>query len=170
MQRRILILFLVFGLAGVASAAVNIIGYLYSEEIEPVQVDSVYMLGGLTGSWFLTPGWSVNAGETDTFEFPEYPEWPSTIIVCAFIAGIPVLYSIDRPRPDSWYDFEPPFEQVRVMFHIGSAVKEKNQPLVIEPTSMPVNSIATNQLLLNLTQNRQIEIINPLGQTVRTLP
>lgn len=155
------------GLTGLANA-VNIIGYLYTEEIEPVRVDSVYMLGGLTGICFPTPGWTVNAGETDTFEFPEYPEWPSTIDVFAFIAGMPILYNIDHPRPDSWYSFEPPFEQVQIQFHLVSAIEEEKRPY--QPTAIPLAGIMTNQLLCSFIQNHQIEIITPTGQIVRNLP
>ncbi|MEO0049643.1 MAG: hypothetical protein ABIK42_00665 [candidate division WOR-3 bacterium] len=168
MQRKVLIVVCLFGLTGLASATVNIIGYLRSEDIEPVQVDSVYMLGGLTGSWFPTPGWTVNAGETDTFEFPEYPEWPSTIKVAAFIAGIPILYTIDRPRPDSWYSFEPPFEQVQVQFHPISAIEEGKRPYQNAALFPP--TIVNNQRLYSFLQNHQIEIITPTGQIVRNLP
>lgn len=146
----------------------NIIGYLYTDEIEPVRVDSVYMLGGLTGAWFSTPGWTVNAGETDTFEFPDYPEWPSTFKVAAFIAGIPILYNIDRPRPDSWYSFEPPFEQVQIQFHLVSAIEEEKRPY--QTVVLPHAGITTNQLLYSFIQNHQIEIITSTGQIVRNLP
>lgn len=168
MQRNVLIIVCLCVLTGLANAAVNIVGYLYTEEIEPVRVDSVYMLGSLTSVWFLTPGWSVNAGETDTFEFPEFAEWPLSITVTAFIAGMPILYNIDRPRPDSWYSFEPPFEQAQIQFHPVSAIEEGKRP--DEPSPFPLASIITNQLLYSFTQSHQIEIITPTGQIVRTLP
>jgi hypothetical protein len=161
----VLVTLLVLGLAGFASAQMTITGYL-TTEMEPVQVDSTYLEYGSVQNWFPTPGWNANPNETATYTFPDFPGWPAIIQVAATVAGMPVIQRYYRPEQDTWYAFEPPFEQIKVKFHGELGIEEETTigfPL-------PVSGILTNQDLYRVVNNNPVEIISAAGQICRSLP
>ncbi len=165
MRKRVLLSLLLIGLVALATAQWNITGYLTSE-MEPVQIDSA-MLSGVGNVWVPTPGWMVNPGETDSFNFPSYPSWPAAIKLAAFISGEELMIDIIRPEQDSWYEFQPPHEQIRVRFtgYVGmEEINGQNQVWTKLPTLLTNNIISRTGMLASG------EIINASGQVVRSLP
>uniref|UniRef100_A0A7V3PUQ7 T9SS type A sorting domain-containing protein n=1 Tax=candidate division WOR-3 bacterium TaxID=2052148 RepID=A0A7V3PUQ7_UNCW3 len=164
MNRTVLTLVLTLGLAAIAFAQMNITGYLYSEMM-PVEVDSVYFEYGTNQTWFTTPGWMVNPGETDTFAFPEFAGWPAIIKVQLLAGGMPVYDSLYRPLPDSWYALRPPNDQIKFKFHGETGVQEFT-PLNLN-TDLP--GIVNYVMFLNLINRSQAEVVDYLGRKVSTL-
>lgn len=157
-MKKLFVLATLLTLAGVAPGQMQVTGYLTSE-MEPVEMDSVFLLYGSSQVWFPTPNWTANPGETTSFSFPDFPGWPAIIKYSGSVAGMPVFDSLYRPVADSWYPFLPPHEQVKIKFHgEGSGIEE---PAVV---------FATPLLLNNLLSDPKVEVLNPAGIRVRSLP
>jgi hypothetical protein len=159
LNKTVLTLGLIIGLAGIAPAQMNITGYLTSEAM-PVEVDSVYFEYGSTRTWFLTPGWNVEPMEIDSFAFPEFAGWPAIIKVQLFAAGMPIYDSLYRPVPDSWYALRPPNEQIRFKFRGYTGIQES--PRLNAGRAGVVNY----GMLVNLLNCPESEVVNYLGQKV----
>ncbi|MGQ9678513.1 MAG: hypothetical protein ACUVUD_04455 [bacterium] len=158
LKERLFIALIVLGMVTFTIAQWRITGYI-TTETEPVQVDSVSFLYGSNETWFLTPGWEANPGETTEFRFPEFAGWPAVIKYSTSVAGMPVYDSIYRPVSDSWYSFPPPQDMIKIMFH-GQTGIEENSPMLIPGSAMLTNL---------LTDPRRV-ILNSSGMVVRSLP
>ncbi|MGQ9707371.1 MAG: hypothetical protein ACUVUR_00650, partial [bacterium] len=170
MRKLLVLLSTLVILATPASAGWAVFGVIQADTDSSLTIDSTrfFMPGGeeLT---YPTVGWHAEPGALDTFVFPDLPEWPGLIMSFAWIGTLPVIQPIPEPVSDSWYSFQPPFEQAKQMFHGVLGIQELPGPVQAQPVPI-LPGVLTNQALNNLASNRQIEIINPLGQTVRTLP
>jgi hypothetical protein len=155
LKHKFFIVLIALGLVTLSTAQWQITGYL-TTETEPVEVDSVYFFYGSTGTWIPTPGWAANPGETNQFQFPEFPGWPAIIKYSANVAGMPITDSIYRPVSDSWYSFPPPFDLVKIKFVGQTGIEE-----------IP-GAIAFPAMLNNLLANTGIEILNASGMVVRS--
>lgn len=157
MKQKFFITIIALGLVTLTTAQWQITGYL-TTETEPVVVDSVYFFYGSSGTWIPTPGWEANPGETNQFQFPEFPGWPAIIKYSGMVAGMPISDSIYRPVNDSWYSFPPPFDLVRIKFTGQTGIEETP------------GMIAFPALLNNLLADARIEILNASGMVVRSRP
>lgn len=163
MKRTVLSAFLILGLAGIASAQMNITGYVYPE-VMPIEIDSVYFEHGAVQQWFRTPGWNANPQETTSFTFPEFAGWPAIIKMVFNAGGMPGFDSIYRPQPDSWYQLRPPNEQIHFKFH-GELGIQEHRPAAI--SGILPGIISWHQLSLLSAPN--LEIVNHMGQHVNSL-
>jgi len=156
--------------AAPASAGWAVFGVIQGDVDSSVTVDSTrFLMPGGGEITYPTDGWYAAPSALDTFVFPDLPDWPQLIMSFAWIGTLPVIQPIMEPVSDSWYPFQPPFEQAKQMFHGVLGVQEMPGPFETQPVTS-LSGILTNQMLHNLARECQIEIINPLGQVVRSFP
>ncbi len=156
--------------AAPASAGWAVFGVIQGDVDSSVTVDSTrFFIPGGGEITYPTDGWHAAPSALDTFVFPDLPDWPQLIMSFAWIGTLPVIQPIPEPVSDSWYPFQPPFEQAKQMFHGVLGIQEMPGSFEAQPApSLP--GILTNQALKNFAFNNHLEIINPCGQVVRSFP
>jgi hypothetical protein len=151
-----------------AAAQVVVTGSLETA-IEPVDVDSAFFAFGGQDTWFLTTGWHANPEQTIQFAFPPFAGFPDTIRLAARFSGTPVTKEIDGPSRQTWYRFDAPHDQTRVMFESPSAVGEGSRgPAFPYLTVSP--SLVRDAAVIRSSGGGLLELADAAGNTVRTLP
>lgn len=170
MKRLFVLLTTLIIFAAPASAGWAVFGVIQGHPDSTIIADSTrFIMPGGEEITYATSGWQTAPNAVDTFVFPDLPDWPQLIMTFAWIGTLPVIQPIMEPVSDSWYPFQPPFEDAKMMFHGTLGIEETPNPLDAQSV-LPLPGIITNQALRNLANKSQIEILNPCGQVVRSLP
>jgi hypothetical protein len=89
------------------------------------------------------------------------------LMVSAFVEGQPILQTIPQPERDRWYNFDPPFEQVRVLFHELSGVAE--QPAHTGRAELSVQpAVIRDAAVIRAGGTGLVEIFDAAGNVVRS--
>jgi hypothetical protein len=158
---------LLLAVAQPAPAQIVITGSLETA-IEPVDIDSAYFAYGGQDTWFLTTGWHANPEQTIQFEFPPFTGFPDTIRLAARFSGTPVTRDINGPERQTWYQFDPPHNQTRVMFDAPSGIEEGRRDLAI-PYLTVSPSLVRDAAVIRSSGGGLLELVDAAGNAVRTL-
>ena len=151
---------------GTAQADVSIRGVLEAGP-QPFAVDSVFMDAGTVQRWFPTAGWSASPMSQDTFNFPPFERWPDMLMISAFVEGQPILQTIPQPERDRWYNLDPPFEQVKVMFQQLSGIEER--PACAGRAGLSVQpAVIKDAAVIRAVGTGLVEIFDAAGNVVRS--
>jgi hypothetical protein len=149
-----------------AAAQVVLTGSLETA-IEPVDVDSACFAFGGQDTWFLTAGWHANPEQTIQFVFPPFAGFPDTIRLAARFSGTPVTKEIDGPTRQTWYQFDPPHDQTRVMFDAPSGIEEGGRDPAF-PCLTVSPSLVRDAAVIRSSGGGLLELVDAAGNTVRT--
>ncbi|MEO0005106.1 MAG: hypothetical protein ABIK49_03795 [candidate division WOR-3 bacterium] len=170
MKNLFVLLTAIFVFTAPAFAGWAVYGVIQGHPDSTIIADSTrFMIPGGQEITYPTPGWQTAPNALDTFVFPDLPDWPELIMTFAWIGSLPVIQPIMQPVSDSWYPFQPPFEDAKIMFHGTLGIEEAPNPIGAN-SALSLPGILTNQALKNLARNNQMEILNPCGQVVRYFP
>jgi hypothetical protein len=156
-------------LAAMQSAAAQIVTTGYLEAVvEPVDIDSAYFEHGGQDTWFLTTGWHANPEQTVEFGFPPFAGFPDTIRLAARFLVWPVTVEIYQPNRQTWYPFDPPHEQTRVMFDAPTGIEEGRQDPA-GPYLAVCPSVVRDAAVIRTSGAGLLELVDAAGNAVRTL-
>ena len=149
-------------------AQVVVVGYLTAGP-DPVTIDSARFQYSPEDTWFLTPGWHSEPLTTDTFEFPLFAGFPTTIWLAADFSGKPVIQKLTQPVRQEWYAFDPPYEATRAMFDDPTGIAEA-RGIPVRPYLAVSPNVIRDAAVIRTSGTGYLEIVDAAGNTVRTLP
>jgi hypothetical protein len=154
---------------GVANADIEFVGVLYPR-LYVLEVDSVNLQ--TPDMTFFTPGWGSEA-PYDTFHFTGVTAWPETLVLHGIAGPFPLVRTIVRPKPDSWYPLNFSGAPPMVKFYGTGYGTEESEPVVERPQLAVNPSLVTGQMTVRLSpvgsSRPVVEIHDAVGNVVRSL-
>jgi len=171
MSRSVFVCAIVAVVATVASGQVLIRGILQGAD-RPITVDSTMFVSASGNSqWFTTSGWQVQPEQVDSFNFPQFEEWPQLIMISGSSMGDPLDFPIPDVVPDSWYVFNPPLQPARVKFTLLTGVEQGPGHATLDVAIAPsvVNGRGVVRLSAAGCPRARAEVTDESGRHVRAL-
>ena len=162
------VLFILALLPVTGRAQLVVTGYLKAAN-DPVTVDSARFQYSPEDTWFLTPGWHSEPLTTDTFQFPSFAGFPTTVWLAADFSGKPVIQKISQPVRLEWYAFDPPYDATRAMFDDLTGIEE-GPHIPARPYLAVSPNVVRDAAVIRTSGTGYLEIVDAAGNTVRTLP
>jgi len=136
-----------------------------------VAVDMAIVVSTPNVDTFLTPGWGMG-GSMDTFDFPDIPRWPDTVVLVGTIDAAPNTSHFPAPVENVWYRFEyGGIVAPMGLFYSQVGVEEPRSAIEPGQRLQVSPSVVTAQMTVRVQAmgNPVVEVLDAVGNLVRTL-